>query len=115
MSVNKNTYGIIGFDLTKHRDELITEDFYDSAVYEELTYNRSAGKTQMFTDPMNGNYLYFGYIFFEDNGDCVTTKSLFKAEDIVDIAKDVADVFKTYFDTNTEMLEPQVIMFNDFS
>ena len=53
MSVNKNTYAIIGFDFTAHKDEILTDSFVESKVYDELTCYQRIGKTQLFTDPMS--------------------------------------------------------------
>lgn len=55
MSINKNTYGIIGYDLTKRRDKLLTEDVCESKWYENLNCYQRKGNIQIFDDPMSGN------------------------------------------------------------
>ncbi|MEG1563776.1 MAG: hypothetical protein RR365_08625 [Bacteroides sp.] len=115
MSINKNIYGIIGFDLTSHRDEILTEDFYESVIFEELDCNHVVGETQLFTDPADGIYLYFGYILFQDDGRFDENMSAFKLEDLVYIAEDIESVFNTYFDIDIGMSKAQVIIFTEFS
>ena len=61
MGMNRSTYVIAGYDLTgwdtdKYKDWKWTKEG------EEYTCNQSKGKIQLFDDPMNGNYLYLGYI-----------------------------------------------------
>ncbi|MEG0898336.1 MAG: hypothetical protein RSF40_01320 [Oscillospiraceae bacterium] len=115
MSVNKNTYGIIGFDLTNYRDKIITEEFEYSDLYEKLTYCQKVGKTQLFTDPMDGDYLYFGYIFFKTNEEYINEISSVAVNDICDMGKDVLLQLRTYFPLMTETLEAQVLVFNEFT
>lgn len=67
MSVEKHTYLIVGYDLSKYRQEILTEDFYQSVYYEDLTCYQYPGKVQYFHDPMSGGYLYFGYIVAENS------------------------------------------------
>ena len=62
MSVESNIYFVFGYDLSDKRDELITEEFMDDDDNERFYYNQRRGQVQMFTDPMSGSYLYYGYI-----------------------------------------------------
>lgn len=66
MSVTKNYYVIAGYDLTN-----IKTDKYDDWKWtnegEGYTCNQSKGHIQLFDDPMNGDYLYLGYVLA--NGD----------------------------------------------
>lgn len=74
MSVNKNYYVIAGYDLTGYE----TNEFGDwkyTEEGEEYTCYQRKGKIQLFTDPMNDNYLYLGYILADgDDYECKTSK-----------------------------------------
>ncbi|MPM00597.1 hypothetical protein SDC9_46824 [bioreactor metagenome] len=72
MSVSKNTYVIYGYDLSMMRNVLLTEELCESKKYEEMVCCQRKGKIQLFDDPMNGDYLYAGFIvgeFDEYGGD----------------------------------------------
>lgn len=61
MSIYKNYYVIAGYDLTG----CITDKYEEwkwSKEWEELTSNQVKGSIQLFDDPMNGEYLYLGYV-----------------------------------------------------
>lgn len=61
MSICKNYYVIAGYDLTG-----CTTDKYEewkwSEDWEDLTCKQTKGNIQLFDDPMNGEYLYLGYV-----------------------------------------------------
>ncbi|WP_455717773.1 hypothetical protein [Anaerosporobacter sp.] len=78
MSVDKNVYTILGYDLQEHRDVILSDEFYDSERYDELTCNQVKGEIQLFTDPMSGDHLFLGYIvgaITSDYGDNVYTSN----------------------------------------
>jgi hypothetical protein len=63
MSVTCCNYVIIGYDLSKDRDKLYTEDWVrNEDNINNWEYNQIKGEIQLFSDPMSGCYLYFGYI-----------------------------------------------------
>ena len=61
MSVNKNYYVIVGYDLTGYKTDKYKEWKW-SEDWEELTNYQKKDEIQLFDDPMSGNYLYLGYI-----------------------------------------------------
>lgn len=66
MSVNKNYYVIVGYDLTSYKTDKY-EDWKWTDEGEDLLNNQIKGKIQLFDDPMYGNYLYIGHIFATGN------------------------------------------------
>lgn len=93
MSVSRNYYVIAGYDLTD-----MTTDKFDDWVWskegEEYICYQSKGKIQLFTDPMNGSYIYLGFILADgDMYEYETSK--FKVEDITAAYGDVkSELFK---------------------
>lgn len=61
MSVNKNYYVIIGYDLTGWETDKF-EDWKYTEEGEEYICNHIKGKIQLFDDPMSGEHLYFGHV-----------------------------------------------------
>lgn len=113
MSVSKNTYGIVGYDLTEYKDKIYTEENCETDWYEELRDYQRVGKIQIFDDPMDGYYLYFGYIFFETDESYeskMNSISLAKINEVGDFVKE--ELFK-YF--NLQIGEPKIIVFNEFT
>lgn len=70
MSMNRTTYLIAGYDLTNYKTDKY-EEWSWTDEYENYTCNQVKGKIQLFDDPLNGVYLYLGYILAEidDYGD----------------------------------------------
>lgn len=62
MSVDKNYYVIGGYDLTDFNTDKYS-DWQYTEQREEYTCHQTNGKIQLFDDPMDGSYLYLGYIF----------------------------------------------------
>lgn len=74
MSVNRNYYIIAGCDLTAYRTSKYN-DWKWTKEGEQLTCYQNKGRIQFFEDPMDGNYLYLGYILAcGDEYDFPTTK-----------------------------------------
>ena len=98
MSVEKTTYGIIGYDLTSCRETIIDEDFYENMEhYEDLICFQTEGQTQLFYDPMCGEHLYFGYIFCELEEDTWDSNlSYFESENMTKITKIVENFAKQH-------------------
>lgn len=90
MSIYKNYYIIAGYDLSAYKTDKY-EDWHWTDEGEQYICRQSKGNIQLFDDPMNGDYLYLGYILF--NGD----QYEFRTEKIdIDLIKLVdTDVFKT--------------------
>lgn len=61
MSINKNYYVIVGYDLTGWDTDKF-EDWKWSDEGEEYICNQRKDEIQLFYDPMHGEHLYFGYI-----------------------------------------------------
>ena len=61
MSMDKNYYVIAGFDLTNYKTDKFDDWRWTDEGEKYLCYQRK-GKIQLFDDPMNGDYLYLGYI-----------------------------------------------------
>ena len=76
MSLNRNDYVIVGYDLTNFRDVFYTDDWaWNEENFNTYLANQSKGEIQLFSDPMDGVYLYFGYIVSaNDEYDCETVK-----------------------------------------
>lgn len=91
MSVNKNIYVVFGYDLSDHYDELLTEEFHDSDLYEEWAFKHRAGQIQIFTDPMSGDHLYLGCIAakfedgYEDQSYITTLNNFDTCKEMVDV------------------------------
>lgn len=64
MSIEKNYYVIVGYDLTGYAIDKF-EDWRWTPEGEKFFNNQSKGNIQLFDDPMSGNYLYLGYILAE--------------------------------------------------
>lgn len=87
MSVDRNYYVIAGYDLTGMETDKF-DDWKWSEDGEKYTCYHRKGKIQLFTDPMNGQYIYFGYILADgDMYEYETSK--FKVEDINGVYGDV--------------------------
>ena len=67
MSVERNDYIILGFDLTKYRNKIYTEEWCTDENIDKWECYQSKGKIQLFSDPMCGSHLYFGYILSAQN------------------------------------------------
>lgn len=80
MSVMKNYYVIVGYDLTGYETDKY-DDWKWSEKGEKYTCNHIKGEIQLFDDPMSGLHLYFGYILVSgDEYDFETTS--FELSDI---------------------------------
>lgn len=66
MSVNRDYYVIAGYDLTSYYTDKIKDWLWENDN-KEYFCNQSKGHIQLFNDPMNGVYLYLGYVLA--NGD----------------------------------------------
>ena len=62
MSTRATHYVILGYDFSSKRTEMLDKDWIWTTEGEEWTFKTNKGNIQLFTDPMNGIDLYFGYI-----------------------------------------------------
>lgn len=114
MSVSKNTYGIVGYDITEYKDRIYTEENCKSDWYENLSNNQRVGNIQIFDDPMDGEYLYFGYIFFRTDESYESEMdyiNLVAAENVGNkVEKELFEKFKI------QISKPiKIIVFNEFT
>lgn len=61
MSISRNYYVIAGYDLTGF-DNSKFDDWKWTNEGEEWFGYQTKGRIQLFDDPMNGDYLYLGYV-----------------------------------------------------
>lgn len=74
MSIDKNYYVIVGYDLTGYKTDKYDDWKWTDEGEKYLCY-QSVGYTQLFCDPMNGEHFYLGYILAKgDEYDFETTK-----------------------------------------
>ena len=114
MSVNRNSYTIVGYDLTALRDELFTEELVESKLYEELNCNQRKGKIQFFDDPMSGCYWYFGYIVSE-NDDYDDNTVMISLKDLQEQESYVEDKLNEILPQLVGKLPYQLIVFNEWT
>lgn len=67
MSMTREDYIIFGFDLSPYRDQIYTEEWRTDENINKWECYQSKGNIQLFTDPMSGLHLYFGYIILSQN------------------------------------------------
>ena len=60
MSISREYYVIVGYDLTGLDTDKFDDWKWDDG--EEYFCNQTKGYIQLFDDPMNGDYLYLGYV-----------------------------------------------------
>lgn len=113
MSIDKHTYGIVGYDLSDRRKELITEELVESKEYEKYTCFQREGKIQAFDDPMSEDYLYFGYIFFKTDESYEDESASFYFEDFEETITDVKEELLKCFGIIAPE-NPKVIVFNEY-
>lgn len=117
MSLERNDYVILGYDLTIYMDTIYDDWSEDEENIDKWECNQKVGEIQLFSDPMSGDHLYFGYIVSGHNEwdpDVVATVSL---EDMLIIKPDVDDkLYETRMDINgiVDQLEYRVICFTEW-
>ncbi|WP_373262235.1 hypothetical protein [Hungatella hathewayi] len=83
MSTRATHYVILGYDFSSKRSEILDNDWIWTDEGENWTCRTSKGNIQLFTDPMNGTDLYFGYILSIRDEECEQMESI-EIENIVD-------------------------------
>jgi len=67
MSMTREDYIILGFDLSPYREQIYTDEWHTNENIDKWEYCQTKGNIQLFTDPMSGSHLYFGYILSAQN------------------------------------------------
>jgi hypothetical protein len=113
MSISRTSYGIYGYNLTDKKDIFGIDDFIFSDKGEEITCFTSLGNIQLFWDQMQGEYLYFGYIFHvgEEWDSDISMVSLSELDNQEDNVKQ--QLYK-YFNIIPEE-EIKIIVFNQYT
>lgn len=62
MSMTREDYIILGFDLSPYREQIYTDEWRTDENIDKWECCQTKGNIQLFTDPMSGSHLYFGYI-----------------------------------------------------
>ena len=62
MSMTREDYIILGFDLSPYREQIYTDEWCTDENIDKWEYCQTKGNIQLFTDRMSGSHLYFGYI-----------------------------------------------------
>lgn len=62
MSMTREDYIILGFDLSPYREQIYTDEWRTDENIDKWECYQNKGNIQLFTDPMSGLHLYFGYI-----------------------------------------------------
>lgn len=62
MSMTREDYIILGFDLSPYREQIYTDEWRTDENIDKWECCQTKGNIQLFTDHMNGSHLYFGYI-----------------------------------------------------
>lgn len=62
MSMKREDYIILGFDLSPYREQIYTDEWRTDENIDKWECYQTKGNIQLFTDPMSGSHLYFGYI-----------------------------------------------------
>lgn len=113
MSVDKNVYTILGYDLQEHRKIILNDEFCDSKRYDELTCDQVENEIQLFTDPMSGDHLFLGYIVCEIPSDYSECVSVFNPWDWEELKNKVDKVLNEIFPCKA-ICVPQYITFAEY-
>lgn len=62
MSMERNDYVIIGYDLTEYRHTFYDKWAENEENKEKWEFNQVKGEIQLFSDPSSSGHLFFGYI-----------------------------------------------------
>ena len=80
MSMESHYYVIVGYDLTGYKTDKF-DKWRWTEEGEEYLNNQHKGEIQFFNDPMNGSYLYFGFVL-ADGDEYVFDTTSFEMSDI---------------------------------
>lgn len=84
MSSERHDYIILGFDLSSYKGQIYTDEWCTDENIDKWECCQTRGNIQLFTDPMSGLHLYFGYILSaqDEYDNPETTKISLRDEDI---------------------------------
>lgn len=114
MSLERNDYVILGYDLTDYMDTIYDDWSEDEENIEKWEYSQKAGEIQLFSDPMSKNHLYFGYIVSAHNEWDSDVVAKVSRADMMRVEQEVDDkLYETGLDIDdiAEALEYGVICF----
>lgn len=89
MSMTREDYIILGFDLSPYREQIYTDEWCTDENIDKWEHCQTKGNIQLFTDPMSGLHLYFGYILSaqDEYDEPEVTKISLRDEEIKDMEK----------------------------
>lgn len=89
MSMTREDYIVLGFDLSPYREQIYTDEWRTDENIDKWEYCQTKGNIQLFTDPMSGSHLYFGYILSaqDEYDEPEVTKISLRDEEIKDMEK----------------------------
>ena len=89
MSMTREDYIILGFDLSPYREQIYTDEWCTDENIDKWEHCQTKGNIQLFTDPMSGLHLYFGYILSaqDEYDEPEVTKISLSDEEIKDMEK----------------------------
>lgn len=101
MSATREDYVILGFDFSPYREQIYTDEWRTNENIDKWECCQMKGNIQLFTDPMNGSHLYFGYILSAQNeySDPETTKINLMDEERIHMEKMCDKVLNALYET----------------
>lgn len=89
MSMTREDYIVLGFDLSPYREQIYTDEWCTDENIDKWEYCQTKGNIQLFTDPMSESHLYFGYILSaqDEYDEPEVTKISLRDEEIKDMEK----------------------------
>ncbi len=95
MSMTREDYIILGFDLSPYREQIYTDEWRTDENIDKWECCQTKGNIQLFTDPMSGLHLYFGYILSaqDEYDNPETTKINLGIKDMEKMWEKVLDAF----------------------
>lgn len=93
-----------------------TEEFSESKIYDDLSCHQRKGNIQIFSDPMSGDYLYFGYVFFESDD---TYEDVMYSVLLAEISDIIPKVYEKYAELKLDIIDnsisPKMIVFHEYT
>ena len=128
MSMTREDYIILGFDLSPYREQIYTDEWCTEENIDRWECCQSKGNIQLFTDRMSGSHLYFGYILSTqdeyDNPETtkisLTDESMSHMEETLDKVMDALTESKLISQSMQEVIAEdnvpfEVICFTEYS
>ena len=93
--MTREDYIILGFDLSPYREQIYTDEWRTDENIDKWECCQTKGNIQLFTDPMSGLHLYFGYILSaqDEYDNPETTKINLGIKDMEKMWEKVLDAF----------------------